>query len=83
MKILIYLGCISENAIFMQFYVILPDIPSFIEPALIGDLPKASNNDKMLAKFHFGTLGIMDTMRLMTLFELLLEHLLKFVFLVA
>ena len=26
--------CISENAFFIQFFVILPDIPSFIQPAL-------------------------------------------------
>ena len=26
MKILIYIGCINANAVFMQFHVILPDI---------------------------------------------------------
>ena len=30
MKILIHVGCISTNAIFMQFHVILPDISSFV-----------------------------------------------------
>ena len=33
-KILIHMGYISENAIFMQFYVILPDILWFIQLAL-------------------------------------------------
>ena len=33
-RTLIYIGCISENASFMQFYVILPDIPSYIQLAL-------------------------------------------------
>ena len=58
----------------MQFYVTLPDTTSpFIQPALnvirnIGDLPEVSNNHKLLAKFHSGTLRIVDTMRLMSLF---------------
>ena len=30
MKIFIHIECNSENAILMQFYVIIPDIPSFI-----------------------------------------------------
>ena len=30
MKILIYIGYISENAIFMKFYIILPDTPELI-----------------------------------------------------
>ena len=34
MKKLIHIECISENAIFMQFYVIIPDLPSFIQTAL-------------------------------------------------
>ena len=34
MKILFYLGCISENVIFVQFYVIFPDKPPFIQSAL-------------------------------------------------
>ena len=36
MKILIYIEYIKEfeNAIFMQFYVIIPDLSSFIQPAL-------------------------------------------------
>ena len=46
--ILLFLGCISENAIFMQFYVILPDISAtglkcFNE--ITGDLPVVSTND--------------------------------------
>ena len=45
----------------------------------IGDHPVVSNNHKLLAKFHSGTLRIMDTMKLMSLFELFLEHLLEFV----
>ena len=35
---------------------------------IIGDLPEVSNNHKLLAKFHSGTLKIMDTMKLMSLF---------------
>ena len=34
MKILIYIGYISENAILMKFFVILPDIPQLLQPAL-------------------------------------------------
>ena len=34
MKILSYNGFINENAIFIQFYVILPDIPLFVQPIL-------------------------------------------------
>ena len=35
---------------------------------ILGYLPVVSNNDKLLAKFYSGTLRIMDTMRLMSLF---------------
>ena len=31
MKRLVHLECTTENAYFMQFYVIIPDLPSFIE----------------------------------------------------
>ena len=44
-----------------------------------GELPAVSNNDKWLAKFNSGTLRITDTMRLMSLFDLLLENQLEFV----
>ena len=48
MKTLVHIECISENAYFMQFYVIISDLPSFIQLALnvieyIGDLPVESN----------------------------------------
>ena len=33
-KMLIYIGCVSKDAIFVQFYVILPDIPLFIHLTL-------------------------------------------------
>ena len=46
---------------------------------ITGDLPIVSSNDKFLTKFHSGTLRIIDTMILMSVFELLLEHLLEFV----
>ena len=39
----------------------------------------APNNHKFVAKFHSGTLRIIDRMRLMSLFQLLLEHLSEFV----
>ena len=29
----------------------------------IGDLPVVTNNHKVFAKFHFGTLGNMDTIK--------------------
>ena len=53
----------------MQFYVISQDIYTnlynlpqmFLE--IIGSLPGVSNNNKLLAKFHPGTLRIMDTMQ--------------------
>ena len=45
---------------------------------IIGDLPIDSNNDKFLTKFYSGTSRIIDTMMLMSFFELLLEHLLEF-----
>ena len=64
----------------MQFYVILPDIRSFIQVALtvqeiIGNLPVVNNNQKLLAKFHFGTLRIIGTMRLLSLFYAILCYL--------
>ena len=83
MKILIYMGCISENTIFTQFCVILPDVPTYIHPALNVSRNiwpfsgTVSNNQELLAKFHFGTLQIKDIMRLMLLFELFLEFVLK------
>ena len=53
----------------IQFYVTMPDIPSFVQPVLtvrrnLSDLPAVSTNDKLLAKFHSGTLKIINTMRL-------------------
>ena len=36
------------------------------------------NNDNLFAKFYSGTLKIIGTMRLMSLFEIFLEHLLEF-----
>ena len=76
MKILIQKGCVTENAIFMQFYVIIPDTPSFIQLAVTVtrnnfDLPVVSNSHKLLAEFHSGTLRIMDTMRLISLFSII------------
>ena len=57
------MGRIGKNTIFMQFYLILPDIPSFIQRALnvkkiVGDFSVASDNHKLLIKFHSGTLRI-------------------------
>ena len=46
---------------------------------IIGDLPVVSDNYKFLGKFHSGTLRIMDTMRIMSHFQLFLEHPLDFV----
>ena len=47
---------------------------------IIGDLSVVSNNHKFPRKFHSGTLRIVDTMRLMSLFfQLMLKHLLEFV----
>ena len=46
---------------------------------IIGDLPIVPDNHKFLAKFHSGILRITDPMRLMSLFQLLLEHLFEFV----
>ena len=71
----------------MQVYVIIPDIPPFIQLALTVtinncDPPLVGNNDKLLAKFHCGTL-LYNTMRLMSLFESLLEHLLEFLLITA
>ena len=48
MKILVHIERISEHAYFMQFYVIIPDLPLFIQLALNvsrnnGDLPAESN----------------------------------------
>ena len=67
MKILVYIGHISENAIVMEFFVILPDVPSVLQHALnvmkiIGDLPIVPDNHKFHAKFDS------DPMRLMSLF---------------
>ena len=45
---------------------------------MIGGLPAVNNNQKLLAKFHSGTLRMIDTMRLISLFfKLLLEYLLE------
>ena len=46
-------------------HVVLPHIPSFIQPALllqeiIGGLPVGSDNEKFIATFHLGTLRIID-----------------------
>ena len=41
---------------------------------LIGDLPVVGDNHKLLSKFHSGTLRIMDTMRLMSLFFLIIAR---------
>ena len=76
MKILIYIGRITirQNPNFMQFYVIIPDIPTFTQQGLteiIGDLQIVSNNNKCLAKFHSGTLRIIDTMRIMPLSKII------------
>ena len=46
---------------------------------IVGDLPVVSNNHRLLAKFHSGTLRIMDTMRLMSLFLNYCSNLLEFV----
>ena len=62
MKMIIHVECIGEIATFMPFYVVIPDIPSLIKPVLtdtkktIGDIPVASKNDKLISKFHSGTL---------------------------
>ena len=67
MKIPIYIGYISQNTILMKLFVILPDVPEILQPALnviriIGDLPIVPSNHKFLAQFHPGTLRIMDLM---------------------
>ena len=46
---------------------------------IIGDLPIVLDNHKFLAKFHSSILRITDPMRLMSLFQLLLEHLIEIV----
>ena len=55
----------------MQFYVILPDIPSFIQPALNvirNDWRSSSSkNHNSLSKLNSGTFRIIDTLRLMSL----------------
>ena len=74
MKIPVHFECICKNAIFMQFYVIIPDWSTFIYTTclkcqeIIGDLPVESISHKFLAKFHSGTSSIIDTMRLISLF---------------
>ena len=45
-----------------------------------GNFLVVSNFDKFLAKFQSGTLKVIDSRRLMSLFQLLLEHSLEFVF---
>ena len=74
MKIRIFIGRINENSIFMQFYIILSDKLYYFAASLkcyreiIDDLPVFSHNHKLLANFHSGTLRIMDTMGLKSLF---------------
>ena len=73
MKILVHMECISENTYFMQFYVIIPDLPSlnsrpYMLIEIIGDIPVESNNHKFLARFYSDRRGIIDTMRLISLF---------------
>ena len=66
MKILIYIGYIGENAVLVEFFVILADIPLSFTAGLkcyekkICDLPILPDNHKLLAKFHSGTLRITD-----------------------
>ena len=40
---------------------------------IIGDLPVVTDNNKFLAKFHSGTLRTTDTMRLMSLFKIIVR----------
>ena len=63
MKILIYLGCISENAILCNLMLPYQVYPNFYNRnnGIICDL--VSDNYKLLAKFHSSTLRIMDTMQ--------------------
>ena len=74
-----------RKCIFVQFYIILQNIHSFIQPALNvfrnNWSPYISNNHKLLAKLHSGTLSlrIIYTRRLMSLFELLLKDVFEFV----
>ena len=54
---------------FMFSYQIYLHLYNFLPlKEIIGDLPIVSNNDKLLAKLNSGTLRIIDTMRLMSLF---------------
>ena len=71
MKILIYVGYISENAILMKFCYLI----RFTLTYTTG----LKYYEKFLAKFHSGTLRVMDPMRLTSLFQLLLGHQLEFV----
>ena len=45
---------------------------------IIGDVQIVSDNHKFLAKFHSGALRITDPMRLVSLFLVIVEHLLEF-----
>ena len=73
MKILTQIECISENAIFMHFYVTFPDIPSFMQLALTVTRNNGGLLIMTMTSFfqsfvlvHFKR--IIDTMRLMLLF---------------
>ena len=48
-----------------------PQFENVIRERSIGALRVVSFNDKLLAKFHSGTLSIIDTMRLMSLFSII------------
>ena len=61
MKILIYMECMGENAIFVQFYVILLEYHDLHNRKNWST--SRSNNRKLPAKFHSRTLRIMDTSR--------------------
>ena len=62
-----------------QIYRHLYNRPKLFQE-IIGDLSITSNNDEFLVKCHSGTLRIIDTIILRSLFELLFKHLLHFVF---
>ena len=59
MKLLYHDRCIGENIIFMQFYVTIPEIPTFIQLALTVTLKMADQE-----RFDFYVVFYRDPLRL-------------------
>ena len=69
---LIRIGCISKNVIFMQFYVTIPEIPSFEKPALtVTKNNWLYSSCKLIMIVHSGTLRTVHTIRLMSFFRII------------